>query len=108
MRITADDLIEQFYNQMEDKHSLSLEQVTKICKSPFNYFREKMALHELPLIKVKYLGKFMAYRGSILRLLSNLTNKYRLGKMSKESFEDAKNNLHLYLDKNFNNEKTDI
>ena len=101
MKIQSDDLIEEFYKQLEDKKGLSLEQVSRICKAPFNYFRSKMALQELPLIKVKYLGKFIAYEGSVKRLLVNLTNKFNEGKISKENFEIAKNNLLLYLDKNY-------
>ena len=108
MKIQSDDLIEMFYKQLEDNKGLTLEQVSKICKTPFNYFRTKMALHDLPLIKVKYFGKFIAYEKKKKRLLINLQNKFNLGKISKEDYENGKNNLHLYLDKNFKSEGDNI
>ena len=71
--LESNDLIRQYYETIKDKYGLTFDQVERICKAPFWYIKEQMETGILPLILVKYLGKFRVHPTTIYRLI-NLNN----------------------------------
>lgn len=93
------DSIRQYYEEVKTNHpSISFEEFEAICKSPFIAVKYWIRSGNLPIIMLKYFGKFKVFLPKIDKLLAkrkqydekkyNLSNEI-LEKYKKDFGEDG-------------------
>lgn len=101
MTLTADKLIEEFYETIKEQYpDLNYEKIEKICKLPFYYIKSLIESTSFPLIHIKFLGKFLVYPGKVQVLMRLMNRKLKEGKISKEEHQESVSDLQNYLIKN--------
>lgn len=101
MILTADKLVEEFYEGIKEQYpDLNYEKIEKICKLPFYYIKSLIEASSFPLIHIKFLGKFLVYPGKVQVLMRMINRRFKEGKISKEEYEESTNDLQNYLIKN--------
>jgi hypothetical protein len=91
--------IEDYFKTISNKYStLSLSDVENICKAPFYYIRKCMEQNDFPTIHIKYLGKFLVYKGKAKQMLQYITESFNKGEISKVDFDKSASNLKKYLE----------
>lgn len=94
----TDDLISEYFNEEANQYGLSLEHVKLICKVPFYYFKKAMALAELPIIHIKYFGKFLIFPSKAKGIIRAITEKFQREEITEEEFVRNTVNLKKHID----------
>lgn len=101
MTIQVDKLIKEFYTSIKEKYpDLTLDEVEVMCKQFFYYIRSCMQDDSMPLIHIKYLGKFIVYPGKVRTLLKNQITALNRGTITQEQFEERSKTFINYLKEN--------
>jgi hypothetical protein len=96
--LTHDSAVKEYWETVKDKYpELTFEEVELICKSPFKAIREWIRDMSLPLISVKYLGKFRVFPGKIRSLIKENEGCIKHGVITQERYETRKAFLDNYL-----------
>lgn len=90
MKITADKLIEDYYNLIKGQYpDLTLYECTLIIKSPFKHLKKAMRQTNLPIIRWQYFGSFVVHAKRInwitpaLDLLNGTSNQKKFEKYTE-------------------------
>lgn len=97
MAIKTDDLIKDYYEQMQEKYDLSLSQVNDICKAPFLYLVKMFKDTSLPTIMFKYFGKFVVFPGKVNSIMKALNKKLTTGEITQEEYDERIINLENFM-----------
>lgn len=90
MKLSHDELIKIFYEQVKDQYpGLTFEQTEEICKAPFIYFKKRISEgFDLPFIQLKYLGTLTTTTGRIRSMIHSNRRHYAKGRMGELEFEE--------------------
>lgn len=93
--LETDDLIKLYYARVKERcPGVDFEHFTNICKSVFRYVKSRMESPDLPVINVKYIGKFRVTSAKIKLLLDDLERTYKSGRqfapLTEEEFQQRK------------------
>jgi hypothetical protein len=98
--LEAEDWIKEYAKEVQQKYpDLSLEQISRICKHPFNFAREKMKTETLPEIRIKYLGTFKVTLSKAGKKLEQMRKMVENGTMHAEKYEHYKKLLTNFIDR---------
>lgn len=99
--IETDDIIKQYYQSDTNPYpDIPFEVFEAICKSSFWFFNKSMAREDLPIVHIKYLGKFVVLSTTIKQLLANNNSDFfKKGIITKEQYEFIKAQLKEILRK---------
>lgn len=87
-------LIGEYWEEVKSKYpQLDFDKFYLICRAPFNYIREQIRDKSLPIIMIKYLGKFRVYPGRIKEFINISTRKKIIGDISEEEWIKQKEYL---------------
>lgn len=108
MTKSVDKLIAEYYDRVKHKYDLDLDNFSDICKAPFIFFRKMIEQPTLPIIKIKYFGKFLIYSNSAKRMIKNLEVMKDNNQIDEETFINSIANLkrHIYEGKDSNDMET--
>lgn len=95
MYINNDTLVKEFYKTLPTSitNHISLEEVDRVCKSPFHFARYHMRRSQLNSIRLKYFGTFFLYPNKILRLLENNDYNLKHEAITPKTHQEAKEHL---------------
>lgn len=97
MTVEVDDGIKEYFEEVKDKYNIPFDHFSMICKAPFLFFRKMMELPELPIINIKYLGKFIIQAGQAKKIINALNRQLSSGVITKEQFDRRTYNLKLHI-----------
>ena len=98
-KIENQDLIKEYYEFIKDKYpDLTFEQLKEVVSSPFEMLKEEMASGELKTIRLKYLGTFLVYPKRVKAYLEHLKSKFKLNKVDRNEFFQAKSMIETFLE----------
>lgn len=103
----TDDLISEYFEREAHKYGLPLEHVKLICKVPFYYFKKAMALAELPIIHIKYFGKFLIFPSKAKGIIRAVTEMFQRQELTEEEFIKRTTNLQKHIDEYEGEDQTD-
>jgi hypothetical protein len=62
----AEEYIVKFFHEIKEKYpDIPFEEINRICRTPFLFLKEQMAMPHLPEIRFKYWGSFRVKKGRI-------------------------------------------
>lgn len=74
--LTQERAIKEYWEKVKDQYpDIDFTTFTKICKHPFEYIKKSIRKDHLPIILIKYLGKFRPFAPMIQRQLNFLIKK---------------------------------
>lgn len=100
MRLQHADLIQEFYDSIREEHTnISLEQCNEICSGPFIHTRKAIESGELPTIRLKFFGTFVAYPKRVKGILKQYEKMFKEHKITPLNYFKKKEQLEKYLNK---------
>lgn len=64
--IELDTIIKEYAETIKDKYpDLSYEQIEAICKAPFWFTKSQIERSDMPVVHIKFFGKFRVFKGHI-------------------------------------------
>jgi hypothetical protein len=101
MKLTSEELVEEFYNLNKDKFpDITLEQAKDICYGPWRFLKKEMESGELSEVRFKYFGSFQVYPGRAKNMLENIKERFKFNKINKEEFFRIKTMLEKFINEN--------
>lgn len=104
--LETEDLLKEFYvtNKEELLKDLSYAQTKEICFGPWEFLKKVFESSELPVVRFKYFGKFIARPKKIKSILAK--NKIQLSKglITEVRYQHVKNMVETYLEKYYEKE----
>ena len=101
MKLTSEELLEDFYNKMKDVYpNITIEQAKDICYGPWKFLKQEMEYGELSEVRFKYFGTFQVYPNRAVHLLANLKERFRFNKIKKDEFFRIKDMLDKLIKRN--------
>lgn len=98
MKISNEDLLEEYYQQVKSKYpGLTKEQLKDICSGPWESFKEEMKSGNLKEVRFKYFGVFKVYEGRAKNLLSAIEAKFKKGLVTEKRYNRIKTMIHNFL-----------
>lgn len=98
MKLSSEELIEEFYQQEKSKYpGLTKQQFKDICFGPWEFFKEEMKSGELPEIRFKYFGVFKVYEGRAKNLLNTLEKNFKENKITDKRYTRIKTMITNFL-----------
>jgi hypothetical protein len=102
------DAIKEYWDIVKDNYpNITFEQFETVCKSPPKAIKQWIKNGDLPIIHVKYLGKIMVYKGTIIHRIKDIQRKYDLGYIPEHIYTKEKQYLEDYLVEILREEKQD-
>jgi len=100
MRYEAEDILKDFKREAlpEKYKDLSLNDLRRICFTPFFFLRKVMQSNVLTEIRFKYLGVFLVSSRKAKTLLEKAGIRYAKGLITEEEFHVIKNMVDNYFD----------
>ena len=109
MKITHPDLIEEYYNRIKEIYpEITLEQCNEICSAPFIETRKGIESGELPTIRLKYFGTFVAYPKRVKAILKQYEKLFKNHKVTPNFYFKKKEMLEKYLNKELYESKSNL
>jgi hypothetical protein len=105
--IKHEEAIKQYWEEVKDKYpNISYAQFEIICKSPFKAVKEWIKGGGLPIIMLKYFGKFRVMRGTIIDFMKDNQKLFDKGIRPLDVYQKRKEFYENYL-KDLENEVED-
>lgn len=83
--LDIDTVIDQYYEIVKNKYpNIDKIEFIKICKNPFHFIANQMARPDMPVILIKYFGKFVVLSTRIKYIIIDNNNRLRNGWRSPE------------------------
>jgi hypothetical protein len=103
------DLLEEFYQEIKEEYpSLSLEELSLVCQSPWVFLRETMQSGKFSKVRFKYFGTFQVHEKRVSYILSQLDDRLQRGTITQKHYDNTKKVLEKWLEKeNLKTEKDD-
>jgi len=99
MKLTSPILISKFAEHLAvTRPHLTKQQIKEICTSEFEHVKDKMSSGKLPVIRLKYLGTFLARPGRVRAIKDNLKKRFDKGNMSQQDYFTMRDNLENYAE----------
>lgn len=96
--LETNDTIRAYYEIVKDKYpDIPYSQFEAICKNPFRFFKNKIETDSMPIIAIKYFGKFKVYPSKIKTIIKELNIKKKFGTISEERYNKIKGDLEQRL-----------
>jgi hypothetical protein len=106
MRLLHPDLIEEYYNSIKEQYpDLTLQQCNEVCSAPFIEVRKGIESGNLPTVRLKFFGTFIAYPKRVKGILKNLENLFKNHRVSPGVYFKKKEQLEKFLNKVKNESK---
>jgi hypothetical protein len=106
MKLTHPELIQEYFESIQEQYpGLTLQQCDAICSAPFMEVRKGIESGELPTIRLKFFGTFIAYPKRVKGILKNLENLFKNHKVSPGVYFKKKEQLEKFLNKVKNESK---
>ena len=106
MKITNQELIEEYYVEVQKKYPhLTFDEVKLICVTPFTQARQAMESGSLATIRFKYLGTFLVYPKRVQALLTKMTNEFKELKVDAKFYFKRKEMFERFLSKHLPDEQ---
>jgi len=101
MLIEQDRAIELYWNQVKANYpDMNYEDFYFICKYPSRFIKACIRNTEfLPIIHIKYLGKFRIYPSKLKKFLVEEVEMLQKGILTQEEFDHNQKFLKAYLSK---------
>lgn len=98
MKLTHEELFEEFYQQERNKYpGLPKDQFKIICTSPWEFLKQEIKSGALNTIRFKYFGVFQVYPGRAKAQLKKLDRLLEEGQMTEKRHKEVKVMLNRYL-----------
>ena len=100
MKIHTTDLTKEFAKKVQEEFpDIEQEDIETACNNIFHFIRSHIKnRRELPIVRVKRLGKFYVSPGRILRLLEINDNRLKHKAILEETHKQAKEELLFMYD----------
>lgn len=100
MRYGAEDILKDFKRESlpEEYKDLTLNDLRRICFTPFLFLRKIMQSNVLTEIRFKYLGVFLVSSRKAKTNLDKAEIRYAKGLITQEEFYEIKNMVDNYFD----------
>lgn len=106
MKLNHPELIQEYFESIQDQYpGLTLQQCNEICSAPFVEVRKGIESGELPTIRLKFFGTFIAYPKRVKGILKNLENLFKNHRVSPGVYFKKKEQLERFLNKVKNESK---
>ena len=100
MKILHPDLVQEFYDSIKEEYpDLTLHKCNEIVSGPFIEVRKAIESGELPTIRLKYFGTFVAYPKRVKGILKQYENLFKEHKITPLNYFKKKEQLEKYLAK---------
>ena len=104
MKLEHQELLKEFYDNISPHFpGLTLQQLNKICCSPFFHLKKMMEKDEFNYMRLQYFGSFIVYPGKAKHKLKVIDKFLAEGILSKEDYDRFKKMYTDYLEKHENN-----
>jgi hypothetical protein len=106
MKLNHPELIQEYFESIQEQYpGLTLQQCNEICSAPFVEVRKGIESGELPTIRLKFFGTFIAYPKRVKGILKNLENLFKNHRVSPGVYFKKKEQLERFLNKVKNESK---
>lgn len=86
--LEQDDSIRQYYEQIKDKYpDLTFDQIRDMCKASFWFIKTQIERDDLPIIMVKYFGKFRVTKAKIKEMIDKNIMQRMYERVTQEEYE---------------------
>jgi len=100
MRLKNQDLMKEFYTRNLSKYpELTVEQVSAICYTPFQFLRNCIEGDEIVEVRLKYFGSFQVFPGRAKNYLYNLKERLKNHKIEEQVYNRLSVMIEKYLKK---------
>ena len=100
MKLLHSELIQEYYESIQEQYpGLTLQQCNEICSAPFIEVRKGIESGDLPTIRLKFFGTFIAYPKRVKGILKNLENLFKNHRVSPAVYFKKKEQLEKFLNK---------
>jgi len=95
--LSQETVIKEYFSQVRDQYpDLDYERFEEVCRSPFLFIKECIRSGALPVILVKYLGKFRVFSSSVAKLKRITKVYFDRGFMDEVEYENKIDFLDRY------------
>lgn len=110
----VNDILENFIPEVkknvEGASQLTDLEISEICKSIFTFIKEQMARRDMPIIHIKYFGKFRVFPSTVLYKIAENRVRFQKNFIDKQTFEERDREyrrilIKILLDQEQNPEK---
>lgn len=103
------ELLEEFYKEIKEEYpSLSLEELSLVCQSPWMFLRETMNSGKFNKVRFKYFGTFEVHKKRVSYILSQMDDRLKRETITQKHYDSVKKVLEQWLEKeNLKTEKND-
>jgi len=109
MKLLHSELIQEYYESIQEQYpGLTLQQCNEICSAPFIEVRKGIESGDLPTIRLKFFGTFIAYPKRVKGILKNLENLFKNHRVSPAVYFKKKEQLEKFLNKVKNESKNNL
>jgi hypothetical protein len=109
MKLNHPELIQEYFESIQEQYpGLTLQQCNEICSAPFVEVRKGIESGELPTIRLKFFGTFIAYPKRVKGILKNLENLFKNHRVSPGIYFKKKEQLEKFLNKVKNESKSNF
>lgn len=106
MKLNHIDLITEYYSSIQKEYpDLSLEHCNEICSTPFLHTRKAIELGELPTIRLKFFGTFIAYPKRVKGILKQYEKMFKEHRITPQIYFKKKEQLEKFLSKHESKDK---
>ena len=100
MKLLHPELVEEYYKSIKKDHpTITLEQCNEICSAPFLEARNNIQSGELPTIRLKFFGTFVATPNMIKAMLKTYEKMFKEHRICPQNYFLKKNMLEKSLTK---------
>lgn len=101
MKLSNDELIQEFYEKVKDQYpDITVEELKEICHSPWRYMKYTMENGSLDSFRMKYFGIFQVRIKRAEMMLKNLKTRFEANKIDHKEYFRYKEMIEKYLEKN--------
>jgi hypothetical protein len=109
MRLNHSELIQEYFESIREQYpNLTQHQCNEICSAPFIEVRKGIESGDLPTIRLKFFGTFIAYPKRVKGILKNLENLFKNHRVSPGVYFKKKEQLEKFLNKVDNESKSNF
>ena len=91
--LNNEKILKEFYEEIKNKHNISIEELKKICDTPWKYLKNKIESGDLTSVRFKFFGVFLIKEKRLQMLLANLDKQLKNKSITLEEYNYYKNIL---------------
>lgn len=86
--MNKEELIEEFYQKINNTYNISIEELNIICSSPFRFLKDKISEGILIDTRFQYFGKFEVNKPMVKYSKKVLEEKYSKGEITEKRYKE--------------------